>query len=350
MPSILRSHQKSLGILALIIPIFFATCLYQAASSGWDWSKVTFWSSGKLSSMTRYTGLYAIIAIGAAVVIATGGVDLSMGALMGLTGVLMPMLIRPGQGSPIKAGDTVPFFSGPIDPSSAWIVILCISLFVGWLHGMLITKLKLQPFLVTLCGLFIYRGIAMTITKENTKGFGEEFSGMKELVKSSALGLPMPFVIAVIIAVVMAVAMHRTVFGRHLLALGRNEQAASFSGIRTDRIKIVAYMLCAVAAGFGGVMFALDGNSAAPSDHCQGYELYAIAGAVLGGCSLRGGECSLTGVIIGTALMQVAADAVFFLNVPNSFRLSVIGLMVLLQIVVGELLRRSAARRQRPAA
>jgi ribose transport system permease protein len=338
MPAFFRTHQKSLSILALIIPIFLATCLYQAASNGWDWSKVTFWSASKLSSMTRYTGLYGIIAIGAAVVIATGGVDLSMGALMGFTGVLMPMLIRASQGAPL--------LDWTVEPALAWAIIAGISLMVGWGHGMLITKLQLQPFLVTLCGLFIYRGIGMTITKESTKGFGDEFASMKTLVNGTFLGVPMPFVLALGLAVVMAIMIHRTVWGRHLLALGRNEQAAKFSGIRTDRIKIVAYMICSLTAGCGGVMFALDGNSAAPSNHCQGFELYAIAGAVLGGCNLRGGECSLTGVILGTALMQVAADAVFFLDVPNSFRLSVIGMMVLLQIVVSELLRRNAAKRK----
>ena len=338
MPNYLRQHQKTLGIAALILPIFFATCFYQAASNGWDWSKVTFWSGPKLASMTRFTGLFTIIAIGAAVVIATGGVDLSMGALMGLTGVLMPMLVRPGQGGT--------FIDWTVDPWLGWLIIAGISLLAGWFHGMLITKLRLQPFLVTLCGLFIYRGIALTITKENTKGFGSDFEGLKSLASGQILGVPTPFVIAVIIAVLIAVLIHRTVFGRHLLALGRNEQAAKFSGINTDRVKIAAYMLCALAAGFGGVMFAFDSNSAAPSDHCQGYELYAIAGAVLGGCSLRGGEISLAGVIFGTALMQVASDAVFFLDVPNSAKLSVIGAMILLGVIADEFLRIAAARRR----
>jgi ribose transport system permease protein len=337
MSSLLRQHQKTLGIAALILPIFFLTCFYQAGSNGWDWSKVTFWSGTKISSMTRFTGLFAIIAIGAAIVIATGGVDLSMGALMGLTGVLMPMLIRPDQG--------VPFLDWSVDPWVAWLMIGGISLFAGWVHGMLITKLQLQPFLVTLCGLFIYRGIALTITKENTKGFGNDFTDLKSLASGQILGVPTPFVIAVVLGVIVAVLIHRTVFGRHLLALGRNEQAAKFSGINTDRVKIVAYMLCALAAGFGGVMFAFDSNSAAPSDHCQGYELYAIAGAVLGGCSLRGGECALAGVIFGTALMQVASDAVFFLDVPNSAKLSVIGAMILLGVIADEFLRRGAKRR-----
>jgi ribose transport system permease protein len=338
MPTFLRPYQKSLGILALIIPIFFITCIYQASTHSWDWSKVTFWSSGKIASMTTYIGLYAIIAIGAAVVITTGGVDLSIGALMGLTGVLMPMLIRSGQG--MSPGD------GVVDPAVAWILIAALSLFLGWFHGVLISKLQLQPFLITLCGLFIYRGVGRTIAHDQNKGFGNDFTEMKTLVNGSFLHVPMPFVIAVVLAIVMSIVMHRTVFGRHLLALGRNEQAAKFSGIRTDRIKIIAYMVCALAAGIGGVLFAMHANSVAPSEHCQGYELYAIAGGVLGGCSLRGGECSFTGVIFGTALMQIAADAVFFLDVPSSFSLSVIGIMLLVQIVTVELIRRrSAARR-----
>lgn len=338
MPNFLRQHQKTLGIALIILPIFFGTCFYQAFSNGWDWSKVTFWSAGQMASTTHYTGMFAIIAIGAAVVISTGGVDLSMGALMGLTGVLMPMLIRQGQGDP--------FIDWTVEPWLAWVIIGGLSLFIGWFHGMLITKLQLQPFLVTLCGLFIYRGIAQTITRENTKGLGDDFANLKSLAKGEIAGLPMPFVIALVLAVIVAVLMHRTVFGRHLLALGRNEQAAKFSGIRTDRVKITAYMLCSLAAGFGGVMFTLDSNSAAPSAHCQGYELYAIAGAVLGGCSLRGGECSLAGVILGTALMQVAQDTVIFLNVSSSLKLTVVGTMILVGVIADELLRRSAARRR----
>lgn len=322
----------------LLLPIFLFTALYQAGSHDWDWSKATFLSEAKLTSMTRYTGLFAIIAIGAAIVIATGGVDLSMGALMGLTGVLMPMLIRTGEGGTL--------ITSTVDPTTAWLIIGGISLFVGWFHGMLITKLQLQPFLVTLCGLFIYRGAALTVTKEGTKGFGNDFSNLKQLASGQMLGVPTPFVIALVLAIIVAILIHRTVFGRHLLALGRNEQAAKFSGINTDRVKIAAYMLCSLAAGFGGVMFAFDSNSAAPSDHCQGYELYAIAGAVLGGCSLRGGECALAGVILGTALMQVASDAVFFLNVANSAKLSVIGVMILLGVIADEFLRRAAARRR----
>ena len=338
MPNYLRQHQKTLGIAALLIPIFLVTCFYQAATNGWDWSKVSFSSATNLLRMTRYTGLFAIIAIGAAVVIATGGVDLSMGALMGLTGVLMPMLVRPGQGGA--------FIDWTVDPWLGWLIIAGISLLAGWFHGILITKLRLQPFLVTLCGLFIYRGIALTITKENTKGFGNDFESFRLLAGGNILGIPTPFVIALLLAILTAVLVHRTVVGRHLLALGRNEQAAKFSGINTDRVKIAAYMLCSLIAGIGGVMFALHTNSVAPSDHCQGYELYAIAGAVLGGCSLRGGEISLAGVIFGTALMQVASDAVFFLNVANSAKLSVIGAMILLGVIADEFLRIAAARRR----
>ena len=333
----LRQHQKTIGIALIVLFIFFGTCLYQAVSNGWDWSKVRFWRLDQIDSMAHYTGMFAIIAIGAAIVISTGGVDLSMGALMGLTGVLLPMLIRPGQGEP--------FIDWTVDPWLAWLMIGGIGMLIGWIHGMLITKLRLQPFLVTLCGLFIYRGIAQTITQDVTKGLGEDFTGLKALANGHVLGLPTPFVIALVMAAVVSVLMHRTVFGRHLLALGRNEQAAAFSGIRTDRVKITAYMLCSLIAAMGGAMFTLEGNSAAPTMHCQGFELYAIAGAVLGGCSLRGGECSMAGVILGTALMQVAQDSVMFLNVSTRLKLTVVGTMILIGVIADEIFRRSSARR-----
>jgi ribose transport system permease protein len=288
--------------------------------------------------MSRYIGLYAIIAIGAAVVIASGGIDLSIGSLMGLTGVLVPMLIRPNQGNS--------FIDWTVDVPVALALIAGLSLFVGWTHGMLITKLRLQPFLVTLCGLFVYRGLALTITQEQSKGFGTEFVELRKLANGEFLGMPLPILIAIGIAAVVSILMHRTVPGRQLLAIGRNEEAARFSGINTDRRKILAYMICSLLAGFGGMLFAFDSNSAAPNDHCNGFELYAIAGAVLGGCSLRGGEISLAGVLAGTALMQVSADAVFFLDVPNSAKLAVIGLMVLIGVIADEFLRRASAKRR----
>ena len=113
--------------------------------------------------------------------------------------------------------------------------------------------------------------------------------------------IPMPFIILVAIAVISAVFLNHTAWGRRLLALGNNELAARYSGINTDRLKIVAYVISALLAGIAGVLFALDVNVIQPASHGNFYELYAIAAAVLGGCSLRGGEGSILGVVIGAA-------------------------------------------------
>jgi ribose transport system permease protein len=249
-------------------------------------------------------------------------------------GVMFPMLLM----------ETMP--DAPI--AAAFAIILSLSLMIGLIHGLLITKLRLQPFLVTLCGLFIYRGIARSVANDSTKGFGNEYTGLREtLVKGELFGLiPMPFIIVLLIGIVAAVLLNMTTFGRYLLALGRNEQAAKFSGINTDRMKILAYMICSLLAGFGGIMFVLDTNGATPSKFGNFYELWAISGAVLGGCSLRGGEGSIAGVICGAALVQITTTAVFFLGVSDTHKFTVIGVFILLGVTVDELLNRYAARRR----
>jgi ribose transport system permease protein len=167
------------------------------------------------------------------------------------------------------------------------------------------------------------------------------------LVKGKVFDVvPMPFAILLAVGVVAAVLLNKTVFGRHLLALGRNEEAARFSGVNTGRTKVLAYVLCSTLAAFGGVLFVLENNSATGSTFGNFYELYAIAGAVLGGCSLRGGEGTIAGVVAGTALVQVSSDAAFFLGVPDSWKFAVIGGFILVGVIADELLRRLGERRR----
>src|SRR3712207_6534750 len=204
--------------------------------------------------------------------------------------------------------------------------MILLSLAIGLAHGLLITKLRLQPFVVTLCGLLLYRGIARGITADQTQGFATGYKALRYLATGrpfsvpvpflnwisegnwssvrtnpftgaqtkldaiSWVDVPMPFLIMIALAIVAAVFLNRTIWGRYLLALGRNEQAARYSGINTDSMTVLAYVICSLLAGFGGMLFIFDVNSAQPSDFGNFYELYAIAAAVLGGCSLRGGE------------------------------------------------------------
>lgn len=243
-------------------------------------------------------------------------------------------------------------FSTPVGISLA----LGVSLLIGLTHGLLITKVKLQPFVVTLCGLLIYRGLARFLTADQEQGFGSEYPVLKQFAKGDflqlltgqeyAFDLPMPFIYLTIIGVFAAVFLNKTIFGRYILALGRNEEAARYSGINTDRMVIVAYMICSLCAGIAAILFSLDLNSIQPSGHGEFYELYAIAAAVLGGCSLRGGEGSILGVIIAAAVMRVLNNAINLIDgVDTSTEFAIIGMVILLGVIVDESVRRFASRR-----
>ncbi len=158
--------------------------------------------------------------------------------------------------------------------------------------------------------------------------------------------VPMPFVIMLVCALAAGVFVNQTIYGRYILALGRNEQAARYSGINTDRMITLTYVLCALAAGVSGILFALDLNSIGPSIHGSFYELYAIAGAVLGGCSLRGGEGSILGAVIGVAVMRVLLNAINILGIDSRLEFAIIGAVIYLAVLVDELVRRWAARRR----
>jgi ribose transport system permease protein len=222
---------------------------------------------------------------------------------------------------------------------------------IGLLHGLLITRLRLQPFVVTLCGLLFYRGAARWLTDDQTIGFGNAHDGLRQLAIGSFelgfLAVPYPLLILLAILLAAAVLLNRTIWGRYLLALGRNEQAARYSGIDTDRMIVLAYVICALLAGLAGVLFSLDVNSVQPASHGSFYELYAIAAAVLGGCSLRGGEGTIVGVVIGAAVIRLLYNAINLLRIPTQLEFAIIGLVILLGVIADEVVKRYAARRRR---
>ncbi|MEC7555831.1 MAG: hypothetical protein VYA32_01575 [Planctomycetota bacterium] len=161
------------------------------------------------------------------------------------------------------------------------------------------------------------------------------------------IGLPAPLVILLIVGVMASVFLNHTIYGRYLLAMGNNEEAARYSGINTQRMTILAYVICAGLAGLGGVLFVLDINSAQPVDFGNFYELYAIAAAVLGGCSLRGGEGTILGVVIGAALMRVLKNMITLVDwMPTYIEYAIIGAVILAGVIVDELVKRAAARRR----
>jgi ribose transport system permease protein len=258
-------------------------------------------------------------------VIITGGIDLSIGSMIALLGVLMPMALLE--------------WHWPWPLVVAMTLVLAMGL--GWGHGLLVTRLSLQPFVVTLCGLLIYRGAARFVADDETKGFGTSagFETLQYLATGQFLGLPMPFVLLVVVAAVLAVVLHRSVFGRYLYAVGRNEEAARYAGIDTRRVIIAAYVLCALLTGVSAILVAFYTNSVSPSSHGSFYELYGIAAAVLGGCKLAGGEGSIFGIVTGAALLQVLQNLVNLIGIPSSLNFAVMGAVILIGVAADRLLR-----------
>lgn len=321
--------KRILGILGLLIAICVVTTIFSDR----------FLTAYNLENLLRRSALFGILGIGASFVIITAGIDLSIGSVVGLIGVLLPLaLLESGAQS----------FLGVL---SVVLGLLVIAGLLGAAHGMLVTRLRLQPFVVTLCGLLIYRGAARGIAGDRTVGFGTEFAGLRSIatgkipIPGLEFGLPAPVVFLVVIAILAAVFLNRTIWGRYLLALGNNEEGARLSGINTRRYIVVAYVLCALLAGFGGMLFVLDVNSAQPADFGNFYELYAIAAAVLGGCSLRGGEGTILGVVIGATVMQVLRNAITLLGIPTQLEFAIIGGVILLGVTADELFKRMVASR-----
>ncbi|HAV64166.1 MAG TPA: sugar ABC transporter permease [Verrucomicrobiales bacterium] len=318
--------KKIFGILSLLV----AVVLFTASQSG------SFLDPFNLENLIRRTSLFGIISIGVAFVIITGGIDLSIGSVICLVGCGLPWLVMV-QKWPLAAA--VP-------------AVFSVAVLIGVAHGFLITRLKIQPFVVTLCGLLLYRGLARGFTQDQTMGFQSEYKGFRALATAEIpitdqFGIPMPFVLLVVLAVLAAVFLNRTIYGRYLLAIGRNEEAARFSGINTRAMILVAYVISATMAGIGGILFMMDSNFAQPSEFGNFYELYAIAAAVLGGCSLRGGEGSILGVLIGTALMQVLQNMINLVDwIPTNIEFAVIGAVILCGVVADEVVKRMAALRR----
>lgn len=304
--------KKEIGISVLLVVLCTVTSLMNPK----------FLSPVNLVNTANLVGLYGVFSLGLGLVIITGGIDLSVGSLCALTGIILTM------------GVTAWHWSWPV----AALVVLGVSALLGCAHGLLVTRAKLQPFIVTLCGLLLYRGLARYIAGDSTRGFSgaEGIEPLRNLASGKLLGIPAPFIILVVLAVIMWFVLHRSIYGRYLLAVGRNEQAARFSGINTRLVVASAYMIASVLTGVSGILIAFYTNSVGPSNHGNFYELYGIAAAVLGGCSLRGGEGSVIGIVIGTALLLVLQNLVNLLGIDSSLNFAVMGGVVLLGVLADQ--------------
>ncbi len=312
--------KKELGLLILILVIGAVTAAREPL----------FLSPQNLLNLANLTGLFGVFSIGVGLVIITGGIDLSVGSMFALLGVVLI--------------DLLSNYEWPWPLATLFVLLAGVAL--GALQGFLVTRMRIQPFVVTLCGLLIYRGAARYYTNDASMGFGYggSYDTLQGLATGHFLGLPSSFVFLVIVALAMGVVLHRSVFGRYLYAVGKNEEAARFSGIRTGTVIAGAYILCGMLAGVTTVFLVFYTNSVSPSSFGNFYELYGIAAAVLGGCSLRGGEGSIIGIVLGTVLLQVLQNLVNILGIPSSLNFAVMGTVILLGVLVDQQLQQRRAR------
>ncbi len=320
---------KNLGILLLFVFVFSLTATLSE----------NFLDAYNLRNLIQRASLFGLIGIGVSFVIITGGIDLSIGSVIGLIASALPlMMVTHGWSSPV-----------------ALAVVFLLSLSIGLIHAFLVAIVRLQPFVVTLSGLMIYRGAARLMTGDYSPGMGQ-FRELRQLAiyriplgnlpRIGEFELPITFLILLVVAGLAAIFLNRTIYGRYLMALGRSEQAARFTGINTTAMIFVAYVLCSMITGLAAVLFVLDTPAVQTDSYGSFYELYAIAAAVLGGCSLRGGEGSIFGVLIGAAILQLLFNAIGILGIPATLEFAIAGLVILVGAITDEAVRRLVNRRR----
>lgn len=262
-----------------------------------------------LANVARQISLYAIIAAGETIVMTSGGIDLSVGSVLALAGVLAAMVNNTGSNgfAAILAG-------------------LGVGALCGLGNGVLVSRLRINPFIVTLGMLNIARGIVLVVTQ----GFPIPVYQGPVLVlgQGNLLGVPLLFVFMGFIGVFIAVLLGRTRFGAHVKAIGSNEPAAWAMGINVPRVKLITYTLSGLLAGFSGVLLA-GRLSAGQANAGIGWELDAIAAVIIGGTSLAGGEGSVVGSLVGAALLGIIRNALVLFGVSMYWQTVVIGCILI---------------------
>ena len=264
--------------------------------------------------VSRQISFVAIVALGELFVILTGGIDLSVGSTVGLSGMITGVVLAAG---------VHPIFALPIGVLSG--------VMIGLFNGSVIAYVGITPFIVSLGALSMGRGLSLILTKGNP--IIEMPSSFFFLAQSDLLGIPTPVIIAAIIAGIVHVTLTYTAFGRRIYAIGGNEQATALSGVDVKMIKLKIYAICGLLAGIVGVLLVARFNSAQPATG-KGWELDAIASAVIGGTSLNGGVGTVLGLLIGATVMGVIRNGLVLMQVSAYWQDFIIGGIIVLAAVI----------------
>jgi ribose transport system permease protein len=301
--------------------------------------KNKFLNAQNLAQLAKDTSFIAIMAVGATFVIISGGIDLSVGAIYALSSVLAAMAFHAyGPG-------------GSHSAASAWLsvplgILTCLGLasICGLLNGGMIVALNVHPFIITLGTMAIYRGIAFVITKGQSIGeFPEAFRTLVRCEVGDGLSL-VPLGIMILVALIGGTYLSRLASGRRVYAIGGNELASRFSGIRIKRVKLSVYFFAGLTAGIAAVL-SLGYYGGATSGDGQGYELNVIAASVVGGASLSGGKGSALGALLGALIIQMISSGIVILGIDQNYSQIIIGSVVIIAVLLDQFNNWLARRR-----
>jgi ribose transport system permease protein len=304
---------RTLGIVASFVLVFV---FFSLTSSD-------FLSAANLTQVALQSSINAVIAVGMTLVIATAGIDLSVGSMAGLGSVVAALALTGSSGA------------------VGILVGLGVGLLGGLANGLLVARARLAPFIVTLGALSLYRGLALVVT--NGEPVYNLPVGFRTVVAGSVGPIPVPAIIAVVIAVLAHILLRHTSFGEHIIAVGGNEEAARLCGVPTARVKVLVYAIAGVLSALGGLILIGRIGAAEPIGG-TGYELDAIAAAVIGGASLMGGTARIGGTLLGAVILGALRNGLTLLNVPSFYQQVASGLVIILAVLLDRYVGRSSTR------
>jgi ribose transport system permease protein len=330
----LKSQQASLVGVLLGLGIILALLAGSHVDPATGKTVNNFLNAHTLIQMATDASAFAVMGVGATIVIIAGGIDLSVGAVYALAGVTMAMVLRA---------------AGPMSDAAvltlALTTCLSVSVAAGVANGLMVIGLGVHPFIITLGTMWMLRGIAFVTSRAESILVPQALTN----VAKASLGLPaslnpVPLLVMLVVTALGSVYLTRTVMGRHIFAVGGNAEASRFAGLRVNRIRLGVFVLSGLTAGIAALLGAAFYGSATSSD-ATGYELYVIASAVVGGASLNGGKGSAVSAMLGALLIVLMRQAIRTLHLDQNYEWIIIGGALIVAVVIDQGGTRLLARR-----
>ena len=302
----LKEYSYTFILLGVLLVVIFIMAIMSPYFFSWK----------NCRNILNQSAIYLVLSIGMTFVICAGQIDLSVGAIIGFSGVCMGLLLNQG-----------------VSPIWAILIELLIGVIVGIVNGIFVAYGKINSFIVTLGMMTILRGITLILTNSSSV-FG--FGNIITFIGSGKIGpVNMPIILSLVIATVGGVLLHRTIFGNYCLFIGTNEIALNRSGVNVKKYKIIIFALCGLCASVAGLIITARLNSAEPLAG-QGYEMDAIAASILGGTSMQGGKGNIIGTIIACLILNIMKNGLTLLAISSHYQEILTGLILLISVLISE--------------